>query len=120
MDHSTSRRDLVRAIREGIAMLTVGLIDAAGRSAGPGSAISIDGGLSQSDDFAQFLASASDRSIRIPPMHELTAIGLAEFCGVDVASSRTPARTFVPDGSVTEAHHALFAEAVSRAQSWRS
>lgn len=119
MDHATGRRDLVRAILEGVAMLTVGLIEAAARTTGSTPSISIDGGLSQSEDFARFLAAAADRPVRIPPMHELTAIGLAEFCGVDVAAARAPARTYLPDGSVDEICRARFAEAVARARNWR-
>ncbi len=119
MDHATDRRDLVRAVLEGIAMLTVGLIDAASRVVPVGATISIDGGLSQSRYFAQFLASASKRSITVPAMHELTALGLAEFCGVDVAASRAAAETFTPDGSVTAADHQKFSEALDRARNWR-
>lgn len=120
MDHATDRRDLVRAVLEGIAMLTVGLIDAAAEVTELGPAISIDGGLSQSAYFAQFLASASKRSITVPSMHELTALGLAEFCGLDVSAARAKHARFEPDGSVTEEHHALFAKAVERSRGWRN
>ncbi len=119
MDHATDRRDLVRAVLEGIAMLTVGLIGEAGRTVSLGSAISIDGGLSQSPYFAQFLANASGRTILVPDMHELTCLGLADFCGVDVTASRASAATFLPDGSITAEDHRLFGEAVSRARHWR-
>ncbi|MCB5201162.1 glycerol kinase [Neorhizobium sp. T786] len=120
MDHATDRRDLVRAVLEGIAMLTVGLIDAAAEVTELGPAISIDGGLSQSAYFAQFLASASKRTITVPSMHELTALGLAEFCGLDVSAARAKHERFEPDGSVTEEHHALFAKAVERSRGWRN
>ncbi|WP_114836261.1 FGGY family carbohydrate kinase (plasmid) [Agrobacterium tumefaciens] len=120
MDHATDRRDLVRAVLEGIAMLTVGLIEAASAVTDLGSGISIDGGLSQSPYFGQFLASASKRSITVPSMHELTALGLAEFCGLDVSAARAKHTRFEPDGSVTDEHHALFAKAVERARGWRS
>ncbi|WP_019644247.1 FGGY family carbohydrate kinase [Novispirillum itersonii] len=123
MDHATDRRDLVRAVLEGIAMLTVGLIGAAGQATPLGRGISIDGGLSQSPYFAAFLAAASGRTITVPPMHELTAIGLAELCGVDVSAIRAGAAVFPPDGApditVTAADHARFAEAVQRARQWR-
>jgi len=119
MDHATGRCDLVRAVLEGIAMLTVGLIDAAAEVTPLGSSISIDGGLSQSGYFAQFLASASKRSIIVPSMYELTALGLAEFCGLDVSAARAKHTRFEPDGSVTEEHHARFAQAVALARGWR-
>jgi glycerol kinase len=120
MDHGTDRHDLVRAVLEGIAMLTVGLIEAASGIVELGSGISIDGGLSQSAYFAQFLASASGRTITVPSMHELTALGLAEFCGLDVGAARARHSRFEPDGSVTREHHARFAGAVERARGWRS
>jgi glycerol kinase len=120
MDHSTDRRDMVRAVLEGIALLTVGLIEAASKVTTLSSTISIDGGLSQSTYFAQFLASASNRQITAQRMFELTALGLAELCGVNVAPSRALAVTFRPDGSVTAADHRRFAAAVDRARGWRS
>ena len=119
MDHSTDRRDMVRAVLEGIAILTVGLIEAASKVTALSPTISIDGGLSQSTYFARFLASASNRSITVPSMYELTALGLAEFCGVDVDAFRTSAVTFTPDGSVTAADHQFFAKGVDRARAWR-
>lgn len=119
MDHATDRRDLVRAVLEGIAMLTVGLIKAASEIADLGPSISIDGGLSQSAYFAQFLASASNRTITVPSMHELTALGLAEFCGIDVSAARAKHARYEPDASVTEEHHALFAKAIERSRGWR-
>ncbi|ANH06783.1 FGGY family carbohydrate kinase [Shinella sp. HZN7] len=119
MDHATDRRDMVRAVLEGIAMLTVGLIEAAAKVGELGPSISIDGGVSQSAYFAQFLASASGRSITVAPMHELTALGLAELAGLDVSGARTAARTFKPDGMVAAADHARFAKAIERARAWR-
>jgi glycerol kinase len=119
MDHATDRRDMVRAVLEGIAMLTVGLVEAASKVTALGSSISIDGGLSQSGYFAQFLATAGNRTITVPPMHELTGLGLAELCGVDVGGARAAAQTFKPDGTMTIADRAMFAEAVQRARGWR-
>ncbi|MBP1806933.1 FGGY family carbohydrate kinase [Rubellimicrobium aerolatum] len=120
MDHATGRRDLVRAVLEGVAMLTVGLLKSAEEIIELGDSISIDGGLSQSSYFAQFLASASNRTIRVPPMHELTALGLAELCGLEVGAARDNGMTFLPDGSVTTEDHARFAEAVRRSRGWNT
>lgn len=119
MDHATGRRDLARAVLEGIAMLSVGIIDAAAQAGAVGPRISIDGGLSQSPYFAQFLADASQREIVVPPMHELSALGLAELCGVDGAPCRAGARHHVPGKAVTAACHARYAEALTRARGWR-
>ncbi len=120
MDHATDRRDMIRAILEGIAMLTVGLIEAASAVVPLGPSISIDGGLSQSRYFAQFLADASNRRIVVPHMHELTALGLAELCGIDVAPARAASQTFDDAGTVAPADHARFADAVKRARNWRT
>lgn len=119
MDHATDRRDMVRAVLEGIAMLTVGLIESASRVVRLSPSISIDGGLSQSRYFAQFLSTASGRAISVPPMHELTALGLAELMGIDVGASRQAAAVFYPDGSIGVQDHARFVEALQRARGWR-
>ena len=119
MDHATGPRDLVRAVLEGIAMLTTGLIAAATKRMPETGAISIDGGISQSRYFAQFLASASGRAIAVPAMHELTALGLAELCGADVAAIRQGGETFLPDSGFSAEDHARFTEALRRSKGWR-
>ena len=52
-------------------------------------------------------------------MHELTALGLADLCGVDVTPIRAGSTTFTPDGSVTPQDRARFADAVQRSRAWR-
>ncbi|WP_019566391.1 FGGY family carbohydrate kinase [Agrobacterium sp. 10MFCol1.1] len=118
MDHATARSDMVRALLEGIALLTVRLIEAAQTFVPIGDTISIDGGLSNSRYFARFLAAASGRTICVPAMRELTALGLAELCDIDVTAMRKDAEIFKPDGSVEEADHARFARAIGNARGW--
>ncbi|MBS7539145.1 FGGY family carbohydrate kinase [Ancylobacter lacus] len=118
MDAATGRLDMARAVLEGIALLTVGLIEAAA-GIGPIDRLSIDGGLSQSRYFGRFLAAASGRAIHVPGSHEMTALGLAALCGVDVGFARTPARVFGPDGSVTAADRRRFEAALGKSLSWR-
>lgn len=120
MDHATERNDMVRALLEGIALLTVRLIEVAQTVVPIGDTISIDGGLSNSRYFAGFLAAASGRTIRVPAMRELTALGLAELCDIEVAAMRNHAEIFTPDGSVEAADHARFARALDYARGWRS
>ncbi|TQN59653.1 glycerol kinase [Agrobacterium tumefaciens] len=120
MDHATGRSDMVRALLEGIALLTVRLIEAAQAVVPVGDTISIDGGLSNSRYFARFLAAASGRTIRVPAMRELTALGLAELCDINVAAMRNDAEIFTPDGSVETADQARFARAIDNARGWRS
>ncbi|MGA0561446.1 FGGY family carbohydrate kinase [Ancylobacter sp. VNQ12] len=119
MDAATGRVDLVRAVLEGIAMLTVGLIEAAAADIGPIERLSIDGGLSQSGYFARFLAAASGREICVPAFHEMTALGLAGLCGVDVGFAHGAATRLVPDGSVSPADHRRFAAAAGKSLRWR-
>jgi glycerol kinase len=120
MDHSTSPRDLVRAVLEGIAMLTARLVADVARILPVGDAISIDGGLSQSAYFAQFLASACGRTIDVAPMPELTALGLAELCGIDVHAARIGGTRYAADQTVTPSDHTRFAEALRRSAAWRT
>lgn len=94
------------------ALLTVGLIEAAAVHVGPIETLSIDGGLSQSDYFARFLAAASGRTAHVPALHEMTALGLAELCGADVSAARAAGRRFVPDGTVTDDERRRFTRAV--------
>jgi glycerol kinase len=119
MDAATDRRDMVRAALEGIALLTVGLVEAAAAHVGPVTTLSIDGGLSQSGYFARFLAAASGRAVKAPALHEMTALGLAELCGAQVDSVRALGRRFEPDGSVTPEERARFTRAVGLARGWR-
>lgn len=120
MEASTDRRDMVRAALEGIALLTVGLIEAAEAGRRTITDISIDGGLSQSRSFAAFLAAASGRAIKVPELHEMTALGLAALCGAEVGAARAAFRRFEPDGSVSAQDHARFREAVKKCRNWRA
>lgn len=119
MDHATDRRDLARAVLEGVAMLTAGLVESAARECALGDVISIDGGLSQSHYFARFLASACGRTVTVPSMYELSALGLAGLCGADVSALRGTLTAFRPDGLVADADRRRFASALERARHWR-
>jgi glycerol kinase len=119
MGHSTDRRDMVRAVLEGIAMLTASLIEEATQVVELGDSVAIDGGLSQSTYFAQYLASAAGRAVTVPAMYELSALGLAGLCGQDVDAMRGEMRRFEPDGLVSAEDRKRFANAVGRARGWR-
>jgi len=120
MDHATERRDMIRAVLEGIAMLTAKLVATAALSLPLGTRISIDGGLSQSRYFARFLASACQKTISVPSMYELSALGLASLCGLDISRMAGAITTHEPDRLVSQHDHAVFAEAIHRAGAWRS
>ena len=55
------------------------------------------GVVSQSGAFASMLASVCNRTIVVPPMHELTAIGLAGLSGLAVDSHMRDSCRFSPD-----------------------
>ncbi|NWK78189.1 FGGY family carbohydrate kinase [Aquitalea sp. LB_tupeE] len=120
MDHAADRRDMVRAVLEGIAMLTAKLIETADKTLPLDDRISIDGGLSQSAYFARFLASACQKRICVSSMYELSALGLARLCGLDVSQMRGAMTTYAPSDFVSAQDHAVFAAAIARASSWRA
>lgn len=60
----TDRRDLCQAVLEGIALRTAEVVCAMDGEVGIGARLSIDGGLSRSRYFVQFLANALGREIR--------------------------------------------------------
>ena len=119
MDLATNRADLLRAVLEGIAMLTAELVTAANQSLGLASSISIDGGLSQNTYFAQFLASACQKTIKVPAMFELSALGLAGMCGVDISNLRGATATFEPNNSISALDREKFLDALARTRGWR-
>jgi len=120
MQHDTRREDLICAVLEGIALMTAQLIAAVSKNNPSTAPISIDGGLSHCDYFAWFLAAASQRQICVPEMHELTALGLAELCGINVDHARSKVKVFEPDTSISAMDHARFARALEKARHWRA
>lgn len=120
MDHATDRRDLMRAILEGIAMLSARLVDAAVQSAPSSRPVSIDGGLSQSPYFCRFLAAALGQPIRVPPMHDITALGIAERCGLDLSAQRQTWRLVEPEALISDQDRRRFMTALSQSKGWRS
>jgi glycerol kinase len=73
----TGRREMLRALLEGVAFRAaevVAAIDSAAPLSGP---VSIDGGLSRNGYFAQMLADSLARPVRVSADAELTAAGVA-------------------------------------------
>lgn len=65
------------------------------------------------------LASASNRTIVVPRMHELTAAGLAGLCGLDMSRTLHGPLSFEPGGMLTPADRVTFEDALGRARGWR-
>ena len=92
MSTATSRSDLQRSLLEGVAMQTQQVISAIDNVAALGSRLSVDGGLSSSDYFLQFLADVTNKVVRRSENTELTSFGCALLAGLPAGSgSVTPA-----------------------------
>ena len=122
MTGGTTRQDLCQAMLEGIALRTAEVIAAMAELVPLSASLSIDGGLSRSTYFAQFLADATGRTVRRRGFDELTALGCAALAarglGASLPFPDAGSTAIEPRGSVAEWHH-RFAAAVSRARGWR-
>ncbi|MCO5064238.1 MAG: FGGY family carbohydrate kinase [Rhizobiaceae bacterium] len=119
-----SRSDMRQALLEGIALLTANVLAAMSGSVPLAPAISIDGGLSRSPYFAQFLADSLGREVRTSSFDEMTAFGTASLAAkglgaeLELAPGAETVRTFKPRPTSPE-RATLFARAVERARGWR-
>jgi len=119
MSSATTKRDLIQALLEGIALRTAEVVSAMHALVPIGGRISVDGGLTRSAYFVRFLANVLQREVACPEFDELTAFGCAALAaGGDVARPGG-VRVVAPDVGDVSGWHATFAEAVSRAKGWR-
>ena len=119
MSSATTKRDLIQALLEGIALRTAEVVSAMHARVPISGRISVDGGLTRSAYFVRFLANVLQREVACPEFDELTAFGCAALAaGVEVAR---PGGLCVvaPDGTDALGWRATFSEAVSRAKGWR-
>lgn len=124
MSAATGRADLCQALLEGIALRAAEVVLAMAERVPAGERLSIDGGLSRSRYFAQFLADCLGRVVVVPRFGELTAFGAAALAarGAGAVLSRPSDEdaVFTPAPVDREARLARFADAVARARGWRS
>ncbi|MDB5551856.1 MAG: glpK1 [Rhizobium sp.] len=130
MDSATDRQDLVKAVLEGIAFRIAEVVDTIGFSTSAQSAISLDGGLTRSNYFLQFLSDICRRTLSSCGEAEVTALGvgwlaLANANGRDAAAYLPPTKieradTF-PSASAgdVEEIRARFSDALRRSTGWR-
>jgi glycerol kinase len=118
MDASTTRRDMAQALLEGIALRTAEVVAAMHALVPIGGQISVDGGLTRSAYFVQFLANALQREILLPAFDELTAFGCAAMAGGDMPRPGG-VRVVTPDVADVAGWHEVFAQAVRRARAWK-
>lgn len=118
----STREDLAQAVLEGVALRTAEVVAAMTTVTPIRGTVSVDGGLTRSQYFLDFLADVLERGIDIPPWSELTALGTAglaaEYVGETILSnSEWP--TIQPRGNGTE-RLTRFSDAVQRARGWWS
>ncbi len=117
----TERADMLQAILEGVALRTAEVVDAMSASLAVAASISIDGGLTRSAYFRQFLADALGKVLHIRDFDELTAYGTASLAALGIGHTLPicpVASEIVPKGNPAS-WRARFSDAVSRARGWR-
>ena len=116
----TDKRDMLQAVLEGIALRTAEVVEAMAASLPIASAVSIDGGLTRSAYFRQFLADALGRTLLVRAFDELTAYGVAGLAALGIGETLPPCPVeseITPRSDMT-ALRTRFADAVSRARRW--
>lgn len=119
MDAGTSKQDMAQALLEGIALRTAEVVAAMGAKLLLAPRISVDGGLTRSPYFVQFLADALERELIVPSFDELTAFGCAALAAGGIATRPWAERVVQPRATNAAEWRARFATAVDRAKGWR-
>jgi glycerol kinase len=112
----TPRMALVQAVFEGIALRAAQLVEVFAGTSGIGR-VSIDGGVSRSVYFTQFLANALGREIFVAGDADLTVIGMLKFCAAGVVVPQAW-RVVAPEAVDFTGIKRRFADAVARTRGW--
>lgn len=123
MSADTTRQQMCQSALEGVALATVEVVGAMAHEVAVAQNLSIDGGLSRSPYFSQFLADALGRNISTRSFDELTSLGCAALAALAVGAE-LPA---VAKGDVeyrarnvdSQAWRQRFNQAVGRSRGWR-
>ncbi len=122
MTAATTRSQLAQSALEGIALCTAQVVDAMSQRIPITAGVSIDGGLSRSPYFSQFLADSLDRTVRTSTFDELTSYGCARMAalavGADIPARAGTPTDFEPRENDGSARHEKFGDAVERARNW--
>jgi len=122
MGLETERADMLQAILEGVALRTAEVVEAMSASLAIAPSISIDGGLTRSAYFRQFLADVLGKKLYLRDVDELTAYGAASLAALGIGHELPVcpvASEIVPLGSAAASWRDRFSEAVNRARGWR-
>jgi glycerol kinase len=125
LTHASDMADIRQSLVEGIVFLTSDVIEAMGATVSIGDTISIDGGLSRSAYFCQFLADISGRTIRVAEMDEITALGAARMAELALGQAPPDASTgegrrYHPRAVPRDAWRRRFHRAVGFARGWNN
>ncbi|MBI5117564.1 glycerol kinase [Candidatus Poribacteria bacterium] len=124
----TTKEDLIKSVLEGVAFRTFEVLSSLWDLVGASEIVSIDGGLTNSSYFCQFLANVLDKNLRVPGTADMTAVGTAYLAMIGATTSgrqiefpdiHLPETVISPtrDFSV---HYGKFRDAVSRSKGWRT
>ena len=120
IDNATGRDDLVKAVLEGVALRMCEVLDTLVAGGEPQGILSADGGLTRSRYFREFLATAAQRQIIVPPNPELTAYGAALLATRGHIEPQLGERTRIePRAADVTAWRQRFTAARQRAAGWR-
>lgn len=122
MTLDTTRRNLAQAVLEGVALRTAEVVHAMDDVTPIRGNVSVDGGLTRSSYFLEFLADVLERGIQVPRWRELTALGAASLAAGnagEVLLNREDTPTIEPRGGGAS-RRTLFADSVRRAGMWWS
>jgi len=116
--------DIRQALLEGVALLACGVLDAMSREVPLGDVISIDGGVSRSPYFCQFLADCCGRPIALSTLDEITGFGAAQLAARGIGKVLAPpldarGQVYLPRAVPREAWLTRFRSAVGRTSGWR-
>lgn len=118
----TTRKDMMQALLEGIALRCAEVVGAMGAHIASTGPVSLDGGLANNPYFCQVLADAMGRPVEVPEGGELTALGTATLAAE--AIGKTPdmqsTRRHIAPASDLAALRPRFAAAVEASIAWGS
>lgn len=122
MSADTSRSQMLQSAVEGVALATADVIAAMESDVSLAPALSIDGGLSRSPYFAQFLADVLQRDVVTHSFDELTALGCAALAGLAIGEGVAVAGNddiVYRPRNIPRQWRDTFEEAVARSRGWR-
>ncbi len=122
MTPATSRRELMQATLEGIALRAAEVMAAMNTHIALDGMLRVDGGLAKNPYFCQFLCDTLQRPIRVPVFRDMTALGAARLAGLDLAGDphHEEGLTYMPVCSPAEAaaRTVRFGEAMAFSRGW--